>query len=397
MATPPSPRLPEHGVKVLLVDDQPLIGETIRRSVASEPDIEFHYCKDPKQALAKAIEVQPTVILQDLVMPDIQGMDLVKLYRAEPQTAEVPVIVLSTKEEPVTKAEAFAVGANDYVVKVPDRLELLARIRYHSKGYIAQLQRNEAFRALAESQAALANEVEEAAKYVRSLLPAPGTCGPARADWRFIPSASLGGDTFGYHMVDDGHLAFYLLDVVGHGVGAALLSVSVINAIRSHSLPDTDFRDPGQVITALNRSFQMSQQGDKYFTAWYGVIDLAGRKIRYSGGGHPPVLLLTGPSADAAQTVMLEATGPMIGAFEDLDFDTSEHALGAYNKLFLYSDGVFEIQAADGSRWPFESFLALMAEPSQPGHTMDRLIQHVREITASEAFEDDFSILELEV
>jgi sigma-B regulation protein RsbU (phosphoserine phosphatase) len=397
MSTPPSPRITEHKVKVLLVDDQVLIGETIRRSVATEPDIEFHYCKDPTQALAHAIDFQPTVILQDLVMPDIQGMDLVKLYRAEPRTAEVPVIVLSTKEEPVTKAEAFAVGANDYVVKVPDKVELLARIRYHSKGYIAQLQRNEAFRALAESQAALADEVDEAAKYVRSLLPAPGKCGPARADWRFIPSAALGGDTFGYHMVDDGHLAFYLLDVVGHGVGAALLSVSVINAIRSHSLPDTDFRDPGRVITALNRSFQMSQQGDKYFTAWYGVIDTAGRKIRYSGGGHPPALLRTGPSADKAETIMLEATGPMIGAFEDLDFDTSERPLGAFNKIFLYSDGVFEIQAADGTRWPFESFLALMDEPAGPGEAMDRLTHHVREITASESFEDDFSIVEIEI
>ena len=88
------------------------------------------------------------MILQDLVMPDIDGLTLVKNFRANEATRETPMIVLSTKEEPAVKAEAFALGANDYIVKLPDRLELLARIRYHSKGYIALLQRNEAYQAL---------------------------------------------------------------------------------------------------------------------------------------------------------------------------------------------------------------------------------------------------------
>ncbi len=391
-----SSSLTEHRVKVLLIDDQPLIGEAVRRMLANEPDIDFHYCKDPTKALETALEIHPTVILQDLVMPEIEGLDVVKLFRAEERTAEIPMIVLSTKEEPLTKAEAFAVGANDYVVKLPDRLELLARVRYHSKGYIALLQRNEAFKALVESQRILASDVDEAAKYVHSLLPEFIKDGPCKADWRFIPSAALGGDTFGYHSLDGGLFAFYLIDVVGHGVGAALLSVSVLNAIRSQSLPGTDFRDPGQVITALNKYFQMSQQGDKYFTAWYGVYNPETREVKYSGGGHPPALLLTGPSKEEAQTLMLEATGPMVGAFDDLDFSTDSKNVGPYGKLFLYSDGVFEVQEHGGDRWPFQSFLDLMSAPDSPAEpAMDRLIKHVRQITNSEAFEDDFSIVEL--
>lgn len=392
------PELRQHRVNVLLVDDQPLIGEAVRRMLLGEPDIDFRYCRDPKKALETALEARPTVILQDLVMPDIEGLDLVKLFRADGRTREIPMIVLSTKEEPVTKAEAFGVGANDYLVKLPDRLELLARIRYHSKGYINLLQRNEAYERLVESQRALAHDVAEAAKYVRSLLPEPQPDGAAvRADWRFIPSAALGGDTFGYHQMDERHFAFYLLDVVGHGVGAALLSVSVLNAIRSQSLPQTDFHEPGQVITALNKRFQMSQQADKYFTAWYGVYDAADRVIRYSGGGHPPALLVSGPTPEAARPILLEPTGPIIGAFDDLDFGTDTQAVDAFGKLFLYSDGTFEIQQADGARWPFESFVALLARPSEPGVSdMDRLIAHLHAITGREAFEDDFSIIELE-
>src|SRR5690242_14556346 len=183
--------LTEHKVTVLLIDDQPMIGEAVRRLVAGEPDIAFHYCKDPTRAIEEARTVGPTVILQDLVMPDIDGLTLVKMFRAEEATRETPMIVLSTKEEPKVKAEAFALGANDYLIKLPDRLELLARIRYHSKGYINLLQRNEAYRALQESQKRLANDVAQAAKYVRSLLPEKPKRGAIRADWRFIPSAAL--------------------------------------------------------------------------------------------------------------------------------------------------------------------------------------------------------------
>lgn len=387
------PALSQHKVTVLLVDDQPLIGEAVRRMVAGEPDIDFQYCKEPTKAIQTAADVRATVILQDLVMPDIDGLDLVTQYRQADHTRDVPIIVLSTREEPVTKAEAFARGASDYIVKLPDRLELLARIRHHSRGYINQLQRDEAFNALVESQKKLASDVAEAARYVQSLLPEKWNQGPVRADWRFIPSAALGGDTFGYHKLDDRHVSLYLIDVVGHGVGPALLSVSVLNALRSQSLPNADFLDPGQVITALNRTFQMTQQADKYFTAWYGVLDLQDRVIHYCGGGHPPALLITNGTP-----TQLEAVGPMIGAFEDLDFHTLSQPVPPDTTLYLYSDGCFEVVQPDGSMWPFDTFVELMAQPPNPGESaMDRLITHIRTMQGRDSFEDDFSIAELKL
>ena len=386
--------LTERKVTVLLIDDQPLIGEAVKRMLAGEPDVEFHYCKDPGKALATAEEVGPTIILQDLVLPDVDGLDLVKLYRDSAATKDVPVIVLSTREEPKTKADAFALGANDYIVKLPDRLELLARIRHHSRGYINQLQRDEAYRALVASQEALANDVAEAAKYVQSLLPKALERGSIRADWRFIPSAALGGDTFGYHEIDPEHFAFYLIDVVGHGVGAALLSVSVLNAIRSQSLPETDFNDPGQVLGSLNKRFEMTQQGDKYFTAWYGVYHAPSKTVRYAGGGHPPALLL---ADGGGQVVMLEASGPMVGAFDDLEFETREQTLDGPATIFLYSDGVYEITLSDGTMWPFHDFVTLMSGPlGTDDGAMDRLISHIRGLSGKDGFDDDFSIVRLQ-
>ena len=157
--------LAEHRVTVLLIDDQAMVGEGVRRMLADQTDIDFHYQGDPTKAIETALAVRPTVILQDLVMPEVDGLTLVKFFRANPKTREIPLIVLSTKEEPVVKAEAFSLGANDYLVKLPDRIELIARIRYHSKGYIAQLERNAAFRALRQEQ-------EKAERLLLNILPA---------------------------------------------------------------------------------------------------------------------------------------------------------------------------------------------------------------------------------
>lgn len=133
-------------VRVLLIDDQPIVAESIRRVLASEPDIQLFYCQYAQQAIPMAMEIQPTVILQDLVMPEVDGLLLIKFLRANPATSTIPVIVLSTRDESVIKAEAFATGANDYVVKIPDPIEFIARLTYHSTAYANLLKRHEAER-----------------------------------------------------------------------------------------------------------------------------------------------------------------------------------------------------------------------------------------------------------
>src|SRR6266446_3644096 len=150
---PDQPAQPsEYHVMVLLVDDQAMVCEAVRRALANQADIDFHYCSDARGAIAVANQIKPTVILQDLVMPGIDGLSLVSQFRANPATKDTPIIVLSTNENPQVKGQAFAMGANDYLVKLPDKIELIARIRYHSKALMNLLQRDAAYRALRESQ-----------------------------------------------------------------------------------------------------------------------------------------------------------------------------------------------------------------------------------------------------
>jgi sigma-B regulation protein RsbU (phosphoserine phosphatase) len=384
----------ERPVTVLLVDDQAIVGELVRRQLAGDADIQFHFCQDPARAIETANAVQPTVILQDLVMPDIDGLQLVKFFRANKATQLTPMIVLSSKEEPVIKAKAFALGANDYLVKPAEQVELIARIRYHSRGYIAQLERNEAYRRLEESQRQLAEELAQAARYVESILPAK-LHGDVRIDYRFVPSTHLGGDMFGYHWLNRDHLALYLLDVSGHGVGSCLLAVSVANMLASQSLPDTDSRDPGKVLTRLNDVFPMEKHDGKFFTIWYGVFDRSRRTLAYSNAAHPPPLLFSGPSAAEATLHQLKAVGLAAGMIEGMAYDTKEVELGPFARLLLYSDGVYEIARPDGKMWKLQEFVQFLSALPVDESTADRLLQEVRQMHGSDVLADDFSYLEV--
>lgn len=380
-------------VIVLLVDDQPIVGHAVKEMLKPESDIQFHFCKEPLKAVALANELKPTVILQDLVMPDVDGLTLLKFFRANAATRQTPMIVLSSKEEPATKAQAFALGASDYLVKLPDRIELIARIRHHSHGYVAQLQRDEAYRKLAESEQMLAQEMAQAARYVRSLLPAPLMQGPVRIDWRFIPSTQLAGDAFGYRFLDEKHLAIYLLDVSGHGVGSALLAVSVMNIITYQSLANTSFLDPGAVMHGLNAIFDMSNHGGKYFTIWYGVFDVDTRKLTFSGGGHPAPLLLL-PSRQAGEAVMeLDTPGPAIGITDMLPFDNVTIDVPAGARLLLYSDGAVEIVQPNHDVAGQRDFVSFVTELATTEDLTKRVLDRTRELHGPGVLEDDCSLM----
>ena len=305
--------LTEHKVTVLLVDDQPIVGETVRRMLLGESDIVFHYCKDATKAVERAVEIKPTVIPPgSRDARDRRPHAGQTLPRERIGRARLPMIVLSTKEDPKVKAEAFGLGANDYIVKLPDRLELLARIRYHSKGYINLLQRNEAYRALQASQRILAKDVSQAAKYVYSLLPEKLKKGEIRADWRFIPSAELGGDSFGYEWLDDDHFAFYLLDVSGHGGRPGLALGLGPERLAFEVAPPGRLQGPRPGLDRLESALPDGSAERLFFTIWYGIFHKPTRRLDYSGGGHPPSLLLTGPTRESATQIALESEGPMV-------------------------------------------------------------------------------------
>jgi predicted ATPase len=230
-------------------------------------------------------------------------------------------------------------------------------------------------------------------KYVLGCIPPPME-GAVSVDWRYVPSSTLGGDTIGYHWIDDDHLAIYLVDVTGHGLDSALLSVTITNVLRSGSLPGADMRRPDQVLAALNDAFPNESHGEKYFTIWYGVYEKSSATLAWSGGGHHPSILLR---EGEPTPVLLESSGPMMGAARGMEYPSKSCRTSADSRLVVFSDGVFEILRDGKIQWTLEKCIEHLAHPSvreqQDGALMDQLLAHVRRIRGSTQLEDDFSII----
>jgi serine phosphatase RsbU (regulator of sigma subunit) len=228
-------------------------------------------------------------------------------------------------------------------------------------------------------------------KYVLGCIPPPMD-GPVSIDWRYVPSSNLGGDSIGYHWIDDDHLAFYLIDVMGHGLDSALLSVTINNVLRSGSLMGTDMRQPDQVLAKLNDAFPSSRHDHKFFTAWYGVYKRSSGLLTWSGGGHHPSLLL---APGARDPILLPSSGMMIGFMSEQEYPAESCEVAAGARVLIFSDGVFEILRDGELVWDLEACIEYLAKRgSRRGALMDELLAHVRALHGSHELADDFSILE---
>ncbi len=227
--------------------------------------------------------------------------------------------------------------------KAESKLKLANQVLSEQKIQIEKTldERNHAYARLNE-------ELNEAAEYVKNILPEPISQPDLNVEWRFIPSASLGGDAFGYHWIDPDHFSVYLIDVSGHGVGPALLSVSVMNTLRSQSLPDTDFKCPESVLDGLNKAYPGESNNDMFFTIWYGVYNCRTRQMDFASGGHPPALLIENATEKSRTVNRLRTPNLAIGTDEDTRYSKDTLLIRENSTLLLFSDGVYEIETAQG-------------------------------------------------
>jgi sigma-B regulation protein RsbU (phosphoserine phosphatase) len=243
----------------------------------------------------------------------------------------------------------------------------------------------------------LRQELNDAERYVLALLPAP-VAEPFAVDWLFVPSTELGGDSFGYHWIDREHFALYLLDVCGHGVGSALLSITVMNTLRSGALVDTDFRMPEAVLGSLNQAFQMERQNNLYFTIWYGVYHRPTGKLRYASAGHPPPILVSGAREQRGIAKSLAGVGCPVGLLPVAGYESKECTLAGPARLFLFSDGAYEITRPDGTLLEFEAFEEILTRAvPEGGSELQELLHFAQEVNGSKDLEDDFSIIKITI
>lgn len=336
------------------------------------------------------------LVLLDMMMPVLDGYATLDAIKSDPALRHLPVIMISALDELASVVRCIERGAEDFLPKPFNPTLLRARIGAGLEKKRFRDQERTYIKTIEETQARLQSELTEAENYVRSILPPPGLSRDIPVDWRLIPSTELGGDSFGYHWIDDDHFALYLLDVCGHGVGAALLSVTAINVLRNGALPGVDFREPGAMLTALNEAFLMEKQNDMYFTIWYGVWQPSTRTLRYSTAGHPPALLVTDSSGRSATAAVepLKAAGMILGGMSGMVYKTFTREIAGPARLYIVSDGTFEITLSSGKLWPADAFHAFFTEPPRTGESdLDRLYAYVRELGGGGPLDDDFSIV----
>lgn len=373
---------------ILIIDDDPAIQILLKRTLHNQ-GYEVAVASNGEEGLAQALQLRPALVLCDWIMPRMNGLEVCRQLKATPELSTTIFIMLTSRNSVEDRVEGLDAGADDFLSKPIEMPELKARVR-------AGLRLHEASRDLQEQKQLLETELAEAADYVRSILPDHITEPPVTIEARFIPSRQLGGDGFDYFWLDSEHLAIYLLDASGHGLRAALPTLSVLNILRSRALPKINYYQPSDVLRRLNETFQMTQRNDKYFTIWYGVYNSSTRILTYASAGHPPAILLSGTSASFVQVQRLKTHGLPVAMFPDADYIDECCEVEPASTLYIFSDGIYEINQADGTIWGLDPFVKLLVDCRQNNTcTLDQVLQSLQVINPKDYFDDDLSLLEI--
>lgn len=375
--------------QILIIDDDVTTQILLKRTLSTQ-GYDITLASNGEEGLIKAKEIRPALIICDWIMPRLNGLEVCCEIKSISELSTTFFILLTSLDSVEDRVKGLDAGADDFLCKPIEMYELQARVR-------AGLRLHQLSRDLEQQKYLLEAELAEAAEYVSSILPEPLSHPALNIDVRFIPSRKLGGDSFDYFWLDSEHIAFYLLDVAGHGLRASLPSLSVINLLRSRGLNNVDYYQPNQVLQGLNHVFQMNDRNDKYFTIWYGIYNYRQRELIYSCAGHPPAILLPSRSLKNIDEQRLKTAGVPIGMFPDVKYANADYTIKPGSSLYIFSDGIYELEQENGVFWGLEQLINLLKKyHHNPIRNLDQLLQHIRSWHPDFQFEDDLSIMQID-
>ncbi len=332
------------------------------------------------------------------MMPGIDGYETCRRLKADPATRDSAVIFLSAMDDTESKVRGLELGAVDYVAKPFKREEVIARVNTHLT--LLRLQRE-----LAEANRRMRRDLEAAAQVQRSLLPASVPDWPAvRVSWRYQPCDELAGDSLNVFRLDDRKVCMYVLDVAGHGVASALLSVSVARALLPGADAIVQSRDgagrlaptpPAEVMRLLNARFPMGVGGDYFFTIVYAVLDSHTGRLEYATAGHPAPLRISAGGSDDPRVPL----GPPIGVFDDAEYRQAELSLLPGDRVYLYSDGLFEAWNAEEEMFGEERLVQCLdaARELPLEHALDAAMNGLLGWSGDRGLDDDVAVIAIEL
>ena len=345
--------------------------------------------RNGKEGLALAEKLLPGVIICDWNIPgEIDGLTFCYSLKRHPTLYIASLLLLTSRYSSADRVTGLEMGADDLLSKPVDINELNARVRAGLRLY--QLTQD-----LRQQTQRMEAELAEAESYVRSLLP-PDQTGKIPVQARFCPSQQLGGDCYDYYWLDPDYLVMYLLDVSGHGLGSALLSTSVLNVLRAQSLPDVSFYRPEKVLRALNETFPMGDQNQKYFTIWYGVLNCVNRQLLYASAGHPPAVMISVGDDGTVSTLRLRTPGMPIGMMPDAKYKWHRCQVPPNSSLYLFSDGLYEVLQNNDQYLGLDAFIDLLTVARRE-KSVDYILQSVMHRQVNATASDDMSLMMIHI
>jgi sigma-B regulation protein RsbU (phosphoserine phosphatase) len=391
---------------ILIVDDTPANLQVLA-GMLKDRGYKVRPVPSGKLALLAAGRDPPDLILLDINMPEMNGYEVCEHLKADERLKGIPVIFISALTEQLDKVKAFAIGGVDYITKPFQMEELHARVETHLKLRRLQTELEETNAQLAKANGRMSRDLKAAAKIQKTFLPrkSPRVPGTDFA-WIYQPCDELGGDGLNVIPLGDSKVGVYVLDVSGHGVASALLSVTMSRLLSPPSEPSSilirngddsdrfDITPPAQVAATLNRLFPFDSATNQFATMIYGILNAATGDFRYVSAGHPgPVHLPRG-----GDPVMLECQGFPIGMTEDA-YEEFSVRLATGDRMYLYSDGIPEAMDPAGMQFGDVRLLKAIgqarSEPLQQG--VDSLLEKIARWHGSERPHDDISIVAVEV
>ena len=371
--------------RVLLVDDAKANLDILVEGLKT--DHKLSLAMNGEAALQVATRLPPDLVLLDIVMPGLDGYEVCRRLRAMPETAEVPIMFLSSLEEVQNKTRGFEAGANDYLTKPFDMLEVKARVR--------SLLKAKAYSDAVKEQ--IASELRVAREIQMGIL--PHDLAPVEAAYGVSfgavlePAREVGGDLYGVCAAAPDRLVLFLGDVSGKGIPASMFMVRAISLAR---LLARDIVEPERILARLNDELAVDNPSGMFVTFLCAVFEPKSHRLTIANAGHcrPVLLPASGPPCWAVQNL-----GTALGFEPGLEFDRTELTLRAGDALIVYSDGVSEAFNPQEECYGNDRLLAdATGFAGQSAKvTTSSLLQKVRAFAGGAAQSDDIAILTLKV
>ena len=396
-------------MRILVADDDRIV-RTMLNKVLRDWGHTVQLAEDGLEAWNYIQDHRLDCVISDWLMPNMNGVELCHKIRGLDSRAYVYTILLTSKTENADLVTAFEAGADDFVSK-PVNFDVL-RARIAAGERIIRLEQDLAFRneklresnkQLEEARQEIQRDLEAGATLQRSLLPSPSLqIGDYRIEWIYHPHSVVSGDILNVVQMDEDHVSFYLLDVSGHGIPSALLTVTVNKMLSSTSHEVNPVYDSKtdqllsshSVLHELNARFQLDAESSQYFTILYGILNIKTGECQIAQAGHPSPIILDGKGNGK----LIGEGGFPIGWLPDLDCDTFSQTLEPGGRIVLYTDGISECTNREGEMLGSERLLQYIEETKEMplAESLEGILPRLREWANDEPFSDDISMLAIE-